>query len=196
MGAVLHPINLRLAPQQVGYIITHAADRVLIVDGSLMDALAASDALSSVEHLIVVGAPNADLPGHCVISYEDLISSTPRSRYPWPAVYERCASSLCYTSGTTGNPKAVAFSHRSTYIHTLAQCSTNTFAVGEADRILLIVPMFHANAWGLPYSAWLSGADLVMPGPHLQAAGPTPRIGADHVHGRRSHDHPRPTPSP
>ncbi len=168
MGAVLHTLNLRLFPEQLAWIINHAEDRVLIVDGSLAPVLTpVFHELASVEHVVVVG-DGGDLGLAATIPYEELLSSA-APEFAWPDVDEEDAASMCYTSGTTGHPKGVVYSHRSTFVHSLAQCSGNTFALNERDRILLVVPMFHANAWGLPYSGWMAGCDFVLPGPHLQA---------------------------
>jgi fatty-acyl-CoA synthase len=168
MGAVLHTLNLRLVPEQLAWIVNHAEDRVLLIDGSLAGLLSpVFHELGSVEHVIVVG----DAPGlglGATIPYEEFVTSSPPG-FEWPELDEEDAASMCYTSGTTGDPKGVVYSHRSTFVHSLAQCSGNTFALNERDRIALVVPMFHANAWGLPYSGWMAGCDFVLPGPHLQA---------------------------
>ncbi|HYH48588.1 MAG TPA: long-chain fatty acid--CoA ligase [Acidimicrobiia bacterium] len=170
MGAVLHTLNLRLFPEQLAWIVNHAEDRVLIVDGSLAGLLSpVFHELGSVEHVIVIGDDAPGLGLGATIPYEELLASSAPG-FAWPELDEEDAASMCYTSGTTGDPKGVVYSHRSTFVHSLAQCSGNTFALNERDRILLIVPMFHANAWGLPYSGWMAGCDFVLPGPHLQAA--------------------------
>lgn len=168
MGAVLHTLNLRLFPEQLIYIINHAGDRAIIVDDSLVPLLAriAPD-LRTVEHFIVVGDGDASGLGD-VLRYEEIIAAEP-SGIEWPEIEERSAAAMCYTSGTTGNPKGVVYSHRSTYLHSLAVCSGSTFGFTEYDRILPIVPMFHANAWGLPYAGWFAGSDFIMPGRFLQA---------------------------
>ncbi|HEX8089436.1 MAG TPA: long-chain fatty acid--CoA ligase [Blastocatellia bacterium] len=168
MGAVLHTLNLRLFPEQLTYIINHAEDRAIIVDDSLVPLLAriAPD-LKTVEHFIVVGGGDAASLGD-VLRYEELIAAESPG-VEWPEIDERAAAAMCYTSGTTGNPKGVVYSHRSTYLHSLAVCSGSTFAFTEYDRILPIVPMFHANAWGLPYAGWFAGADFIMPGRFMQA---------------------------
>ena len=168
MGAVLHTLNLRLFPEQLVYIINHAEDRVIIVDDSLVPLLArvAKD-LKTVERYIVVGDGDASPLGD-VLRYEELLAAE-KPGFEWPEFDERTAAAMCYTSGTTGNPKGVVYSHRSTYLHSLAQCAGSVFALTEHDRILPIVPMFHANAWGLPYGGWMAGADFIMPNRFLQA---------------------------
>jgi fatty-acyl-CoA synthase len=168
MGAVLHTLNLRLFPEQLTYIINHAEDRAIIVDDSLVPLLARVVAdLKTVERIIVVGDGDTAALGD-VIRYEELIAAE-QSAFDWPEIDERSAAAMCYTSGTTGNPKGVVYSHRSTFLHSLATCSASVFALTEHDRILPVVPMFHANAWGLPYSGWLAGADFIMPNRFLQA---------------------------
>jgi fatty-acyl-CoA synthase len=170
MGAVLHTLNVRLFPEQLAYVANHAEDRVVIVDGSLVPLLArVAGQLETVRHYLVVGPGDASPLGAHVLRYDDLLADG-RPTFDWPALDERAAAAMCYTSGTTGNPKGVVYSHRSTVLHTLSACAGGVFAIGERDRVLLVVPMFHANAWGLPYAAWTAGADLVMPGRFLQAA--------------------------
>lgn len=169
IGAVLHTINVRLFPEQIAYVIEHAGDRVVFIDDSLVPlVLPLLDRLSCVERWVVMGESElpADLPG--AISYEELIAEAGPGAYDFPEVDERQAASLCYTSGTTGNPKGVLYSHRSIALHSTAMCMADSLGLSVADRVLAIVPMFHVNAWGLPYSAVLSGADLIMPGPYLQ----------------------------
>jgi len=168
MGAVLHTLNLRLFPEQLIYIINHAEDRVIIVDDSLVSLLArVAKELKTVERYIVIGNGDASALGD-VLRYEELLAAE-QPGFEWPEVDERSAAAMCYTSGTTGNPKGVVYSHRSTFLHSLAQCAAGVFALTEHDRILPIVPMFHANAWGLPYGGWLAGSDFIMPNRFLQA---------------------------
>src|SRR5215472_7859546 len=177
MAAVLHTLNLRLDPGQLGYIAQHAGDYVIIADGTLVPLLAkVLPAISSVRHVIVTPLPDrtaaADTSelegeGRSVHAYEDLLAAEPDT-FGWPVLDERSAAAMCYTSGTTGNPKGVVYSHRSTYLHSMGVCMGNTFALSEQDRVLPVVPMFHANAWGLPYAAVLAGADLIMPDRFLQ----------------------------
>ncbi len=168
MGAVLHTLNLRLFPDQLTYIINHAEDRAIIVDDSLVPLLArvAGD-LKTVERYVVVGDGDASALGD-VLRYEELIANE-QDGFGWTEVDERSAAAMCYTSGTTGNPKGVVYSHRSTFLHSIAACAGFTFGFTEHDRILPIVPMFHANAWGLPYAGWMAGADFIMPNRFLQA---------------------------
>ena len=169
MGAVLHTLNIRLFPEQLAYVINHAADRVIIVDASLAPLLArVRDQLTTVEHLIVCGEGDTSGLGE-TLDYETLLAAE-TTGFDYPIIDERAAAAMCYTSGTTGSPKGVAYSHRSTWIHSLAVTSAQALRVKEGDRILLIVPQFHANAWGMPYAAWWVGCDLVMPQQFLQGA--------------------------
>jgi fatty-acyl-CoA synthase len=173
MGAVVHTLNIRLAPEQVAWIANHAEDDVVLVDGSLVPALArALPRMSTVRHVVVIGqADTAPLRGagkqlHC---YQELLSSQPES-FPWSeGIDERRAAAMCYTSGTTGDPKGVVYSHRSAYLHSMCICTGEVAALTPADRILPVVPMFHANAWGFPYAALMSGANLIMPDRFLDA---------------------------
>lgn len=169
MGAVLHTVNIRLFPEQASFVVNHADDRLMIVDQQLVEQLAPiADSLSGVERFLVVGGDGAAL-GKRAMPFEEALAE-PGVEPTWPELDEGSAASICYTSGTTGDPRGVAYGHRSTFVHSLAQCATNAFAIGEGDTILLMVPMFHANAWGLPYSGWMSGADFVMPQSTLDAA--------------------------
>jgi fatty-acyl-CoA synthase len=174
MGAVLHTLNIRLFPEQLAYVVNHAEDRIVIVDDSIVPLLArvAAD-LKTVEHYVVVGGGDASpleeaAAGADVLRYEELLAAEP-SGFDWPDVDERSAAAMCYTSGTTGSPKGVVYSHRSTFLHSLGVDAANAIGLTDNDRVLPIVPMFHANAWGLPYAAWMAGADFVMPGRFLQA---------------------------
>jgi fatty-acyl-CoA synthase len=176
MGAVLHTLNLRLDPQVIGYIATHAEDDVVIVDATLVPLLAqVLPHAPTIRHVLVTspepGTPSSadDLAaaGRQVHSYEDLLAAQPDT-FDWPELDERSAAAMCYTSGTTGHPKGVVYSHRSAYLHSMGVCLGNVFALSEQDKVLPVVPMFHANAWGLPYAAVLAGADLIMPDRFLQ----------------------------
>src|SRR6266849_8390728 len=177
MGAVLHTLNLRLDPEVIGYIATHAGDDVVIVDANLAPLLArVLPHAPAIRHVLVTGkdgiTDDSALAGLAglgpqVHSYEDLLAAQPDS-FDWPDIDERLAAAMCYTSGTTGRPKGVVYSHRSTYLHSLGVCQGNAFALNDTDRVLPVVPMFHANAWGLAYAAVLAGADLIMPDRFLQ----------------------------
>lgn len=169
MGAVLHTLNLRLHPDQLRYIMADAEDMLLIADGSLLAGLLPQvNSLEGLAQVIVTGDTD-QLSGldKSWRPYEDFIAGhAPVSEFPVPE--ETSAAATCYTSGTTGNPKGVVYSHRTIFLHSLASMAANAFALSDRDTILLMPPMFHANAWGLPYSGWLAGADFVLPGPHLQ----------------------------
>ncbi|WP_431043137.1 long-chain fatty acid--CoA ligase [Streptomyces sp. P1-3] len=176
MGAVLHTLNLRLPAEQLVWIINHATDRVVIVNGSLVPLLAPLlPKLASVEHVVVSGpGDRAPLEGSSggrirVHDYEDLIAGRPTD-FDWPEVDERDAAALCYTSGTTGDPKGVVYSHRSIYLHSLQVNSAEAFGLGSRDTLLPVVPMFHVNAWGTPHAAFMAGASLLMPDRFLQPA--------------------------
>ena len=165
MGAVLHTLNIRLFPEQLTYVINHAEDSVLLVDASLVPLLARiHDQLETVKTVIVVGEGDASALGE-TLSYEELLAAE-EPGFDWPELDERDAAAMCYTSGTTGNPKGVVYSHRSTYLHSMA--SAASLGIREGQRLLMIVPMFHANAWGTPYASWMSGTDLVLPQQFLQ----------------------------
>lgn len=168
MGAVLHTINCRLSAADISYIINHAADRFLIVDGRLETMLTPIlEELRSVEHILVVN-PRGALDADTRVQDFSARLAGQSDAYPWPEPDELAAAGICYTSGTTGNPKGVVYSQKTTYLHALASRAVDSFGVCERDTILMLPSMFHANAWGFPYSGWLSGADMVMPGPHTQ----------------------------
>ena len=169
MGAVVHTLNIRLFPDQLAYIINHAEDRFIIVDDSLVPLLArVAPELKTVEQFIVVGKGDASALGNKVLRYRELHKAE-KSGFDYPELDERQAAAMCYTSGTTGHPKGVVYSHRSNYLHSMGACSASVFGLNENDRVLPIVPMFHANAWGLPYATWMAGASFLMPSRFLQA---------------------------
>ena len=170
-GAVLHTLNLRLHPTEIGYIANHAEDRFLFVDRSLLPLYQAfASQVRSFEKIIVLDedapAPGAPALPDGALDYEALLAAAPGS-YAFPTLDERSAAMVCYTSGTTGSPKGVIYSHRSCVLHTLVACMTDTLGVSQNDAVLPVVPMFHANAWGLPFAAVCAGSKLVFPGPHL-----------------------------
>ena len=170
-GRVLHTLNLRLFPDQIAWIANHADDRAILVDSDLLDLLASfGRQLQGVKHVIVTDGHGGEaLSGQpfAVHALSDLLAdATPM--VDWPEIDERQAAAMCYTSGTTGNPKGVTYSHRSVFLHSLGSMGHDAFGICHADRVLMMPPMFHANAWGLPYSCWFAGADMVMPSRFLQ----------------------------
>jgi fatty-acyl-CoA synthase len=166
MGAVLHTLNLRLHSAQLEYIINHAGDRIVIVDRALLPVLESFRARTKIEHVIVVGG-GAEIPTG-MHDYETLIAGAPELPFD-DSLDENTAAAMCYTSGTTGQPKGVVYSHRSTVLHSMATALWDVDLARERDVILPVVPMFHANAWGLPYTCLLVGASLVLPGAFLDA---------------------------
>ncbi len=171
-GLVLHTINPRLHPDQIVYIADHAEDRVLFFDLTFLPLIAAVAGRCKTVKRFVAMCDRAALPADALtkvpglLCYEDLIEAH-GDDYAWPEFDENMASSLCYTSGTTGNPKGVLYSHRSTLLHTFAAALPDALNCSASDAILPVVPMFHVNAWGLPYAACMTGAKLVFPGPAL-----------------------------
>ena len=181
IGAVLHTLNIRLFEEQLTYIVNHAEDRVIFVDDSLVPLLEKlAPSFERVEHYVIMGSPplwgprpaSGDLGGlPNALRYEELLEeadSDPTHPFDYPEIDERQAAALCYTSGTTGNPKGVLYSHRSISLHTTGTLFKDGTAL-SLDRVLAVVPMFHVNAWGLPYGTALAGADLILPDRFLQA---------------------------
>jgi fatty-acyl-CoA synthase len=169
-GRVLHTLNTRLSPEELGYLVEHADDRVVFVDPDLVPVLEQlGGKLDHVDHIVVMGdeVPSSSLRG--LIAYEDLIADEPTT-YPRPDIPESAPLGLCYTSGTTGRPKGVMYTHRSTFLHALAATSGAAFGIGPQDRVMPVVPMFHANAWGMPFAATGVGAKQVFAGRHVDAA--------------------------
>ncbi|AUI61852.1 long-chain fatty acid--CoA ligase [Amycolatopsis sp. BJA-103] len=173
MGAVLHTLNIRLFPEQLVFVANHAEDQVVIVDGTLVPLLAKQlPELKTVRHVIVANGDASTLPapdGVQVHSYSELLADQPDT-FDWPDVDERSAAAMCYTSGTTGDPKGVAYSHRSIWLHSMQVTMTDSMRLAQHDKALAIVPMFHAMAWGMPYAALMVGASLLMPDRFLQPA--------------------------
>jgi fatty-acyl-CoA synthase len=161
-GAVLHTLNLRLAPDQVAYIITHADDRVIFSDASLLSLLEPiRGEIACVEKIVAMDDDS---------EYETMLAASPAAPYRWPDLDENTAAATCYTSGTTGHPKGVLYTQRSLVLHSFSLCLADVFALSERDTILQLVPMFHANGWGVPYAAVMVGAKIVLSGKFLQPA--------------------------
>ena len=168
-GFVLHTLNLRLHQGDLSYIANHAEDKVIFVDRSLIPILDTfKDEVKSLKKVVVIPDDGPTPEGYT--DYEDFIGLQPDT-FTYPDIPERAAAAMCYTSGTTGNPKGVLYSHRSTVLHTMGACMSDTLGVNERDTVLPVVPMFHANAWGLPFAAVMTGAKMVFPGPNLQPEG-------------------------
>jgi fatty-acyl-CoA synthase len=167
MGAVLHTLNLRLFPQHLEFIINDAEDKVLFVDQALIPLLKPLlGKIPSIEQMVLM--TDAVAPAHSedglgeMLDYETLLAAESDS-YPWPKLSERMAAAMCYTSGTTGNPKGVVYSHRSQYLHTMGVLQSDSLGITERDTVLPIVPMFHANSWGLPYACGMAGSKVLFP---------------------------------
>jgi fatty-acyl-CoA synthase len=184
-GAVLHTLNLRLFPQDIAYIINDAQDSLIFVDADLLPLLEkVADQLGPVRNLIVTnGKANptdaTKLPP--ILDYEELLAAAPGDAYPWPKLDERQAAAMCYTSGTTGNPKGVVYSHRSVLLHSISLTQTDVASLSERDRTMPFVPMFHANAWGLAHAAPLVGAALIFPGRLMDPLSVTNLIASERV---------------
>ncbi|MFL5800213.1 MAG: long-chain fatty acid--CoA ligase [Roseiflexaceae bacterium] len=167
-GRVLHTLNIRLFPEQIVYIANHAEDEVVFVDTSLLPLLEKlAPQLKTVRHYVIMAdgpMPETSLPN--AISYEELLAAASPD-YDWPSLDENSAVAMCYTSGTTGNPKGAVYSHRGMFLHSMMMGLADTAGIAERDVVLPVVPMFHANAWGLPYAATMAGAKQVFPGQFL-----------------------------
>ena len=168
LGAVLHTLNLRLHPDELTFVINHAGDRVVIVDDVLWPAFERFRERIHAEHIVVV-SDGEDLPPG-TLSYEDLLAGADPALFQEADIDENQAAATCYTTGTTGKPKGVLYSHRALVLHSLVAALPDVTGLREADVVLPVVPMFHANAWGLPYTATLVGAAQVLPGPFLDPA--------------------------
>jgi fatty-acyl-CoA synthase len=164
-GAVLHTINPRLSADDIAYIINHAEDRVLLIDETMTKLLDGFGDRVSLDHVFVLSADGSAPEG--LESYEGLLESADEDRFEYPDFDEDDAAAMCYTSGTTGQPKGALYSHRAICLHSMASAMTDMLGIAERDVVMPVVPMFHVNAWGLPFTCTLVGAKQVMPGPHL-----------------------------
>jgi len=164
-GAVLHTLNLRLHPDDLAYVVNHAGDSVLVVDEILLPLLDKFRHQVSPRHLVVISSER-DVPAR-MLDYEQLLAAADEDRFRYPELDENQAAALCYTSGTTGRPKGVLYSHRALALHSLAMALGDSFAIGEADVVFPVVPMFHANGWGLPFVGAMVGAKQILTGPHF-----------------------------
>ena len=178
-GGVLHTINPRLHPSDLTYIVNDAEDRALIIDETLLPVLEKFRADVRIEHVIVIEHA-AKVPAG-MIGYEELLARADASAFAYPELDENEAAAMCYTSGTTGRPKGVVYSHRALVLHTLAQAAAGPIGIEESDVVLPVVPMFHVNAWGLPFTCTMVGAAQVFPGPHLDAASLLDAFAREHV---------------
>ena len=183
-GAILHTLNPRLFPEQVEYIVNHAEDKYLFIDLPFLPLIeSVSKNISNVKGYIVL-CDKENMPSDSKLDnlfcYEELIENESEN-YNWPNLDENTASSLCYTSGTTGNPKGVLYSHRSTILHAWYACAANAMNISSTTVILPVVPMFHVNAWGIPYAVAMFGAKLVLPGPHTSGEAITKLIQSENV---------------
>jgi fatty-acyl-CoA synthase len=173
-GRVMHTLNIRYFAEQLIYTVGHAEDEAVFVDRSLLPVFAKYlPELKTVKHVVVMDdGADAEVPDDPrILHYDELVGAADELDFSGHVDDERQAAAICYTTGTTGNPKGVVYTHRSTSLHSLAILTTSGFALSEADRVLPVVPMFHANAWGMPYAAFLTGASLVMPGADLSPQG-------------------------
>jgi fatty-acyl-CoA synthase len=164
-GAVLHTINPRLSPDDITYIVNHAEDRVLLIDETMVKLLDGFGDRVNLEHVFVLSGDGSAPEG--LESYEELLSGGDEDRFEYPDFDEDDAAAMCYTSGTTGRPKGALYSHRAICLHSMASGMRDMLGIAEQDVVMPIVPMFHVNAWGLPFTSTLVGAKQVMPGPHL-----------------------------
>ena len=162
---ILHTLNPRLSPNDLAYIINHAEDKVLLIDETLVELLDNIEDEVDLEHIFVISADGSAPEG--LESYEDLLEGADEADFEYPDLDERDAAALCYTSGTTGRPKGALYSHRSICLHSLALAAADGLGIRERDVVLPVVPMFHVNAWGVPFAATMVGAKQVMPGMHL-----------------------------
>ena len=178
-GGILHTLNLRLHPHELAAIINHAEDRFLVIDDTLLPAFEKFRASVSFERVIVVPYGGGSIPDG-FLNYEELLAGA-SDDFRYPAIDENDGAAMCFTSGTTGNSKGVVYSHRALVLHTFAEMCVDSFAIGHHDTVLPVAPMFHANAWGLPYSCAMAGARLILPGPNVDPESVLGLIAEEHV---------------
>jgi len=178
-GGILHTLNLRLHPHELAAIINHAEDRFLVIDDVLLPAFEKFRASVSFERVIVVPYGGGSIPDG-FLNYEELLAGA-NDDFRYPAIDENDGAAMCFTSGTTGNSKGVVYSHRALVLHTFAEMCVDSFAIGHHDTVLPVAPMFHANAWGLPYSCAMAGARLILPGPNVDPESVLGLIAEEHV---------------
>ena len=181
-GAVLHTLNLRLPSDQLTYIIQHAEDKVIFVDASLAPLLEPiRDQIPSVKHFVILPDETRATSLSPASDYEEQIRASGDQPYAWPELEETAACATCYTSGTTGHPKAVLYTHRAMFLHSFSLAMSDVFAISERDTVLQIVPMFHANGWGIPYAAVMTGSRIVLTGRQLQSEDIAALVQNEHV---------------
>ncbi len=178
-GGILHTLNLRLHPHELAAIVNHAEDRFLLIDDVLLPTFEQFRANVSFERVIVVPYGGGRIPEEC-FDYEELLAGA-SADFCYPVIDENDGAAMCFTSGTTGNSKGVVYSHRALVLHTFAELGVDSFAVGHHDTVLPVAPMFHANAWGLPYSCTMAGARLILPGPNVDPESVLDLTAQEHV---------------
>jgi len=180
-GGILHTLNLRLHPHEIAAIVNHAADRFLLIDDVLLPAFEKFRASVSFERVVVIPYCGGSVPiPEGSLNYEEILAHA-GDDFRYPAIDENDGAAMCYTSGTTGNSKGVLYSHRALVLHSFAELGVDSFAIGHHDTVLPVAPMFHANAWGLPYSCTMAGARLILPGPNVDPESVLDLIAQEHV---------------
>ena len=178
-GGILHTLNLRLHPHELAAIVNHAEDRFLLIDDVLLPTYEKFRENVSFERVIVVPYGGGSIPEE-FSNYEELLAGA-SDDFCYPVIEENDGAAMCFTSGTTGNSKGVVYSHRALVLHTFAELGVDSFAIGHHDTVLPVAPMFHANAWGLPYSCAMAGARLILPGPNVDPESVLDLMAQEHV---------------